>query len=183
MNAEHEYFKWLCGIVGSRQRVRDYGILLLTLHHTDFISYVDHDENRAYDGMELRDEFLEEVGRVDWGGLDMDAPCSLLEMMIGLARRMDFETSDPYEDDLGYDRTAFWFWEMIDNLGLSEIDDETYAEEWCHDYVETVLQTLVERRYSYDGEGGLFPLSCAGEDQRDIEIWYQMSAYLAEREN
>lgn len=186
MDVGQMYFDWLKNLVGADQQLRSYDILLLTLHHKAFVSYVDRDENRAFDGIELRDEFLEEsrIGHMDWGGMDLDIPCSVLEMMIALARRMDFETSDPYEDEtIGpYDRTAFWFWEMVENLGLTEVDDDTYSENWARAYVDTVVETLVERRYSYSGDGGLFPLEYAEEDQRDIEIWYQMSAYLAERE-
>lgn len=186
MDIGQMYFEWLKDFVGADQQVRSYDILLLDLHHKQFVSYVDHDENRAFDGIELRDEFLEEnrIGHMDWGGMDIDLPCSVLEMMIALARRMDFETSDPYEDEtLGvYDKTAFWFWEMVNNLGLMEVDDDAYSEKWARSYVDAAVDTLVERRYSYSGDGGLFPLDYPEEDQRDIEIWYQMSAYLAERE-
>jgi hypothetical protein len=71
---------------------------------------------------------------------------------------------------------------MINNLGLMEVDDAAYSEEWARSYVDAAVGTLVERRYSYSGDGGLFPLDYPEEDQRGIEIWYQMSAYLAERE-
>lgn len=186
MDINGMYFKWLCDQVRADQNIRSYDILLLTLHHKPFVSYVDHDENRAFDGIELRDEFLEEerIGHFDYGGMDFDAPCSILEMMIGIARRMDFETSDLYEDDANgvSDKTSFWFWEMIENLGLTEADDEAYSEKWCSAYVDAIVDTLVERRYSYNGEGGLFPLMYPEEDQRNVEIWYQMSAYLSEME-
>ena len=186
MDVGQMYFEWLKDLVGADQQIRSYDILLLVLHHKQFRSYVDHDENRAFDGLELRDEFLEEsrIGHCDWNGVDPDLPCSVLEMMIALARRMDFETSDPYEDELSglNDKTAYWFWEMIENLGLTEVDDDAYSEKWAKAYVDSVIDALVERRYTYSGEGGLFPLDYPEEDQRDIEIWYQMSAYLAERE-
>lgn len=173
------YFNWLCDLVHVDQIDRSYWLLAKDLYHRQFVSIVDHDENRAFDGMELRDECLRDLGYPKYHGLD--GPCSVLEMMVALAQRMDFETSDPYDEN-SCDRTAYWFWEMIDNLGLTPFDDDSYVDLEGQVYVDSIIDALVERRYSYSGYGGLFPLNRVDEDQRDVEIWYQMSAYLAERE-
>lgn len=172
------YFNWLCDLVHIDQEDRSYWLLARDLYHRKFVPIVNYDENRAYDGIELRDECLQELGYPRHH--DLGEECSVLEMMVALAQRMDFETSDPYEDDI--DKTAYWFWEMIDNLGLTAFDDDSYVELEGQIYVDAIIDALVERRYSWTGDGGLFPLENADEDQRDVEILYQMSAYLAEKE-
>lgn len=170
------YFNWLCELVHIDNGDSSYYILAKNLFSKQFVSYVDHDENRAYDGMELREECLEELGYPKY--TRVEGPCNVLEMLVGLARRMDFETSDPY--DAVTDRTTYWFWEMIDNLGLMAFDDESYVEMEGQIFVDSIVDTFIERRYEPDGSGGLFPLKHSEDDQRKVEIWYQMCQYLAE---
>ena len=173
------YFSWLCDIIKVEQEDRSYWQLAYDLFRMIFTSYVDHDENRAYDGLELRYEFLREMDYPKY--TDIPGECSVLEMMIALARRMDFETVDPYCYDES-DRTSYWFWEMIDNLGLTSFDDKSYEDLDGEVYVDSIIETFLERRYLEDGTGGLFPLKNPYEDQRDVELWYQMSAYLMEND-
>ena len=177
IDVEQWYFNWLCDLIHADQIDRSYYILMKDLHKKEFTSIVEHDENRAYDGMELREECLKELGYPKY--VTIDGPCSVLEMLIGLARRMDFETSDPYEEE-GHDRTTYWFWEMIENLGLTIFDDDSYVDMEGQIFVDSIVDRLVERRYEENGEGGIFPLRHTTEDQRDVEIWYQMHMYLAE---
>lgn len=180
MNVREHYFEWLCQTILAESDEKSYLKLARCLFNRIFVPIVDHDENRAYDGIELRDEFLREEEYPKY--TDIPGECSVLEMMIALARRMDFETSDPYEYVLS-DRTAYWFWEMIDNLGLSPFDDECYDElNGEDDYVDSVIDAFVDRRYTKTGVGGLFPLRRPSEDQRRVELWYQMSAYLMEND-
>lgn len=47
-------------------------------------------------------------------------------------------------------------------------------------YIDMVFKQLNSRYYKSDGFGGLFPLSNPMGDQRYVEVWYQMMAYLAE---
>jgi hypothetical protein len=49
--------------------------------------------------------------------------------------------------------------------------------------VNQILTNLVERTYQKNGKGGLFPLKQPAKDQRRVEIWYQMAAYLNENYN
>lgn len=175
---EQDYFNWLCDQVHVDQIERSYWLLAKDLYHKEFIARIDHDENRASDGLELREEFVRE-NRYD-EELDIDKGCSILEMLIALARRMDFETSDPNDPYDTNDSTSYWFWEMIDNLNLIEFDDDSYIELDGQTYVDWILDGLIERQYEPNGDGGLFPLRGMCEDQREVEIWYQMSAYLME---
>lgn len=178
LDIEQNYFSWLCEIIHADQEDRSYWLLMKDLYRTKYYSLIEHDENRAYDGMELREQYLSQNGYLHY---DIDGECSMLEMLIALARRMDFETTDPYDLEEADDHTAYWFWEMIDNLGLIKFDDDSYVELDGQTYVDWYLDIFLRRAYKRNGLGGLFPLKYGCEDQRKTEIWYQMAAYLNER--
>lgn len=176
---KQDYFEWLCEIVHADQVDRSWWILMKDLHKRTFYSLIPHDENRASDGLELREDYM----RDNWYPkyVDLDGECTMLEMLIGLARRISFEMSNPYDDEAP-DRTVYWFWEMLDNLGLMMFSDDCYAERGGVHFVDQIIDRFLEREYDWDGEGGLFPLRNSQEDQRRVEIWYQMNAYLTEKE-
>ncbi len=179
-NIEQDYFHWLCEMVGADQDQESYWLLLGELHRESFIPMIEHDENRESDGLELRDEYLRDIRASKYERINGD--CSILEMMIALARHMDFETSDAFDDGTKKNQIGYWFWDMVHNLKLDLLDDATYNEMGGREYAETIIDDLVNREYEPDGTGGLFPLTTAYEDQRDVELWYQMAAYLNERE-
>ena len=163
-------FNWLCRIVEDRHAKRSWHILLEILFETEFYILIGNDSNRCADGIELRYEYglLKEE--------NISEPCSVLEMLIGLARRMDYELSDDQ-----FDRTGFYFWKMIRNLGLLDCDDNACNRiPHTETKIRTRIKRFMDRDYQYSGEGGLFPLRFPTRDQRDIEIWYQMNAYLSE---
>jgi hypothetical protein len=43
-----------------------------------------------------------------------------------------------------------------------------------------ILDRVIRREYEPDGTGGFFPLQNPLEDQTQVEIWYQMAAYINE---
>lgn len=178
-DVNQDYFHWLCEQVMIEQEDRAYWLLAKDLHRMPFYSLVPHDENRAMDGVTLREDYLSEINCPKYVRLDLEE-CTLLEMLVALARRMNYETEDAHRE---VDHTAKWFWEMMDNLGLSEFDDDNYVRDGEGLLqVDDILERLVERGYSRNGEGGLFPLRRPDCDQRKAEIWYQMNAYLMERD-
>ena len=124
---------------------------------------VPNDDNRLHDGLELRFEFLN-----DDSGFMYE--CTVLEMLIALARRCSFEDGSP-ED--------IWFWHFMRNLGLTEFNDEQWDDHVAN-HVHNVVSNMVERSYSRNGSGGLFPIENAKRDMRRIELWYQMSLYILE---
>jgi len=65
---------------------------------------------------------------------------------------------------------------LINNLGLQDCHDAGFIAE----YVEDVTHAVIWRTYNENGNGGLFPLRDSDQDQRQVEIWYQLSAYLLE---
>lgn len=171
---ENRYFDFLCAIVGRSQ---EYSILLDELHKIEFYSLIPNDDNRGADGTHLRSVFLEEVGQTWFISLPRTHNCTVLEMLIGLAYRLEFETAQSK-----WEKTVSeWFWILIDNLGLICCDNDAYFtnSKIGSDVPETIGRML-SREYEADGEGGLFPLKNPKKDQRRIEIWYQMTSYILE---
>lgn len=160
---EKEYFEWLVQMVDGEEDVD----LLYELDMYDFQPIIEMDKNRCADGLELRRLFGIDYGYEDF---DMDKDCSVLEMLVGLAVRMNDLTQE-IEEDSKIDR---WFWEMISNL---EIPKNTNIQ---RAYINQKIDILTDRTYDFDGSGGLFPLNDPETDQRELELWYQMNQYLAE---
>ena len=93
-------------------------------------------------------------------------------MMIALAMRCD----DIMYDREDGDRTGYWFWWMIENLGLSDC-----VNEWIDfDFVDQKLKDFMSRNLPKSGKGGLFWTGKNGLDFRKMEIWYQMNQWLLE---
>lgn len=167
------YFNWLVSMVEPVSNInprRTHTLLLEQMFKKDFTWFVSNDDNRVEDGKELRNEFLDSY-QVD--DIWRNAECSVLEMMIGLSRRLSFE---------GGGEADIWFWKLVDNLGLHQYSDDYYSD-WIAEKVEIALDIMIDREYDHDGNGGLFPLHNTNADQREIEIWYQMSYYLLEGNN
>lgn len=128
------------------------------------------DENRAVDGIDLRREFSENLGRISFGPQD-DLPCSILEMLIGLAKRCNDWVVCDIDDHYGD-----WFWIYISNLGLMMYDDLHYNST----KVDRILEKWLRREIGFDGSGGIFPLKNPETNQQRVEIWSQMNNYLNE---
>lgn len=171
------YLTWLYSLVSSVQNTNpsnNHWKLLRVLYTTAFYGYVPNDDNRSADGKDLRIEFLQSTGYplYDPYGNWFDLDCSVLEMLLALARRAAFE-------DEAEGSPVEWFWRMIHNLELDSYTDDIF-EISVQETVEEVLARLNERKYARNGAGGLFPLSNTRIDQRTVELWTQMSAYLLE---
>lgn len=169
------YLRWLYAGVANvklRNPSRTYWSLARQLYTTEFVWLVPNDDNRVEDGRDLRYEFIDECGIETVDDAWMSLGCSVLEMMIALSKHLTFEAE-------GTPRG--WFWRLIENLDLEEWVDARYDDQ-VTEHVADVLQKLVYRLYQSDGRGGLFPLEYPAENQREVEIWYQLNAYLIENE-
>jgi hypothetical protein len=125
------------------------------------------DRNRAIDGICLREKY-------GCSNSLLNEPCSVLEMLIALAARMENQIMSSF--DAG-DRTGQWFWTMINNLELNKLDDDHFNAELADYYIDRFLY----REYEFDGSGGgLFVLDRPPQDLRDVEIWIQANWYLGE---
>lgn len=150
------YFYWLVSLIDIGHGYYD---LLEALSLQEFYEIVPNDCNREIDGLELRDEFSDFE-------INSEIPCTFLEMMVGLSRRLNINSMTEVDT---FNPVGVWFWKLVENMELYE----------CRD-VPRSIKRVVERKYSEDGYGGLFPLNNPINDQRDVEIWYQMMAWLSE---
>lgn len=180
INVEQEYFDWLyskIGAVSDRNPQHSHWILAEMLFNREFHWSVPNDDNREGDGLQLRDDFCDKLG--SWGdsSFQVQEPCTVLEALIGIAQRFSFEADDLFQ----HTTVGDCFWHILGNLGLKEFTDEWVTQQvHAEELIESTLDRWLDREYEYDGEGGLFPLRYPQRDQRETEIWYQMSAYLLE---
>ena len=172
-NIINEYFEWMFNIVCDGRYINvSFRKLLMFLHDTEFIFSIAKDENRAYDGIELRRHFgLSNGYSQDIIDEYLFGPCSVLEMMIALSIRCEETIMDNTEYG---NRTGQWFWKMISNLGLGSMTDDMFDKQ----YVTDVIDRFLNREYESNGKGGLFIINNCNDDLRDVEIWYQLCWYL-----
>jgi hypothetical protein len=170
---DETYFNWLYQKVrpDAMPQPLHYTKVCSLAHRIIFDWTVPNDDNRAAEGKELRDEFMQELGvdpppDKEWMGLDS----SIFEMLVALARRCDFIVP------IGFDG---WFDIFMGNLELENYNDSLYIPS-DSTRINRMLNKFNERRYRPDGKGGLFPLKHPKRDMREVELWYQMSAYMAE---
>lgn len=156
-NAKRSRYKKLLWLLFSEEFRWDYAIY--------------SDSCRAGDALSLRSLYLESERAV--GDTDDDEPCNVLEVLVALSIRIELDlVGEP-----GNEHPEKWFWEMIDNLGLSGMTDDKFDE-------MTVINVIGEwmgRGFKKNGDGGLFPLKKPSRDQRKTPIWDQMAEYLNER--
>ena len=173
MRTGDPYYDWLCILIGANTNHRGYSELISCLHERTFKTKLQMDLNRGGDGLQLRVDFQREHG--PWGSSTNRGPCTYLEFMIGLAKRMSFLMHGEVNS-----HTEYYFWKMIGNLGLNRCTDPKWYSMNGEFFVDDAVYRVNERMYSGDGNGGIFPLKHPMKDQRSVEIWYQMQAWLME---
>ncbi len=176
IHKDSEYLNFLCGMIrvdGDSPESPSYRRLADVLHRLEFYSILGNDEDRGNDGVDLRDLYESETGVYP----DVDGPSTMLEMLIALAKRMAWVLVEG--DDKGF-TDAWCFWQIIRNLGLDRYSDSVWYDLNGEMKVRRAISKVLGREYNRDGSGGLFPLRTPHEDQRGVEIWGQMMAYLLE---
>lgn len=158
------------------EKDRTYFLLTRILFEKEFYWLVPNDDNRDEDGKMLRTEYEDHFSAGQNPVILLPhGPARILEVLIALAYRMEFEISGfPGEKSPGG-----YFWEMIDNLGLMKFDDEVITQT-DHLIIVGHLDDWLDRRYEKSGLNGIFPLERSQNDQRNVEIWYQMYEYIDE---
>jgi hypothetical protein len=158
---DRDYFLWLIEQVheDGHQRTGYWGLFQI-LHDTEFVWMVPNDDNRVEDARQLRVEFAGTHGKPS---------VSVLEVLVALSRRVAWVASGTPEG---------WAWKLLCNLGLNKFRDPISNRKVQK--VNDILYAVIWRTYAPDGVGGFFPLSDPIRDQRQVEIWYQMHAYVRE---
>ena len=171
------YFRWLRDKIDAPN---EYSTLLSVLHRIPYVYFKSNDSNRAGDGIDLRYSFMGDnnLMNTDYIYNVFKKPCSFLEMCVGLADRMNAMMYSPSDGT----KVHLFFWEMMHNLGLDAYTNARIESgEKNVDDIFEIVDMVNMRTYAFDGRGGLFPLHSTMEDQRDIEVWDQMSAYINEK--
>lgn len=181
-----DYLRWLAPQIrednGLSNPNQEFWGLLTIMYEKEFTWTVPNDHNRLGDGLDLRvafcyandipmrerrreplRSFLHREPEVPF------PPVSFLEVLIGLSERLAFNAGGTAPGRA---------WELLCNLNLHHMADPLSRR--SANKANNILDRCVRRAYLPDGRGGFFPLEQPHEDQRQVEIWYQMSAYIGE---
>lgn len=167
------YFEWMCDIIYG-DHPREFDNIIQAMHSREFEWRIPNDNNRAFEGRNLRETFCEDQD-IYYDPDHYLKEASLLEVCLALAVRCNNILSDTYENK----SVGEWFWELVANAELN-IPDSVWRKSNMDFVIETRMDNIVGRFYDRDGGGGFFPLKNAKKDQRKVELWYQMCAYLLE---
>lgn len=184
--AQTLYFHWLVSQVGmddlGRPGNSSYLTLAQLLHEMEYYWANELNENRAKDGIRLRHIWFDAinneadalgVGRPMFPLDSLSGPCSVLEMLIGLAMRIE---SDIMQDDRRGNQAPLWFWRILANLDIA-YDDAHLG--WDQSIVIREIMTDM-----MDGRIMLFPVRAKkapdGRLVHDLDIWWQAQLWLAE---
>lgn len=148
---------------------RSYFELVYLMFQTEFKWSVDMDDNRLADGMELRAEFAHSHHNASRTGMNHLGPCSFIEVLIGLSRRLAFVAGGT---------APRWAWQLLVNLHLDQMWDHLSGSK--SRMASHIMDVVIQRDYAPNGDGGFFPLAWADRDQRQVELWYQLNAYVEE---
>lgn len=162
-----EYVHWVLrdrlGL--SNKEIRKIIPLVLALTEVEFVWRHPMDENRALEGLELRDDFEYETGEYLDKGSGLMPQCTFFEMLAGLAIRCE---SQLMRDSLSGDRTSKWFFEFLENLDILDCDERD-------------VDKIVDNCEAFmDGDLDMFPMR-SGKKRKNEEIWKQLMAYLNEK--
>ena len=158
------YFEKLYELVFPHS-LKNYILVCRLLFETPFEYSVFMDKNRYEDGLSYRHRL---------GYDDLDMPCTVFEMMVALAVRME---EDMLSDPRYGSRISQWFWHMMISLGLNRYDDKHYNEASCR----RIICTFLDRQYKENGKGGLFTFRKPTiKDPRDVEIWDAMNWWVSD---
>lgn len=175
------YFEWLKNTVDPFVGRGTHECFFNALHSMAYVPIMELDRNREMDGLGLRDVYIRGYG-IDSSDSDLvvDSPCSVLEFLVSLANKMDYIYSPTETRHL-----SALFWEIMGNIGLdysSTTDSDAQKDpSMFHDRIQSAIDMVQNRTYQPDGTGNLFPLKNPKEDQRNVEVWYQMNQYLIEK--
>lgn len=186
---DYQYFRWLLDETEWHERHPGSEGVAMIMYQYEFKWFIPNDDNRGIDGLTIRSKWYQENRS---GAEEPVDYCSMLEMMLALAQRME---NDILYDSSKGDRKAEWFWLMMRNCGLEDVCEQVSAEfresgdgdgysyglsEMDEQLTVSILDSIVFREYDSSGFGGLFPTMTSGIDYRNVEIWDQMQGYLNE---
>lgn len=194
-NIKEAYFDYIYTISGlgvndknESLSKREFGNLLNEIQFT-FVN--PKDDSRAADGTALRYSFAMTMRDAYFSEIDFDeykecvkkalnGPCSVLEMMVALAQKIENIAADPDYPD----RTSMWINKMICSLGITGYQHSYIQKhpEW-KETVRGVVEKANNREYEPNGKGGYFHIIPNTEEEKNVDvreltIWNQAMMYL-----
>lgn len=170
---KRHYFDWLCVQINGEDPEESYIQMLWVLFCRAYYWKLSLDSDREYDGLSLRSDFAKEADWLDLSDDFYNEPCSVLEMLIAFAGRIDHDVLG--ESDIPDPR--MWFWRMVSNLGI-DISDDYFKGYTTQEMINRAIDIWLSRAFKPDGSGGIFPIPETEKDQRNVEFWGQMHEYL-----
>lgn len=155
------YFEWLIAFVADEDDSERFSLLFEFLFRHEYIWILPRDRSRASDGVNLRSRYIEETGYLNV----IDGECSWLEMLVALSIRG--ETEIMMNSQYG-DRTALWFWTMMESVNLDNMSDDKYSSSLVSGRIDEII----------NGIRFLWP-QVRDVDYSHVEIWYQMLWYFS----
>lgn len=152
--------------------------MLKHLYVNPFHPLLSDDENRVKDALDLRHDYQyqqpESLLPEKNHPFSQPKRCRILELMVALAKRCEDQIMT--NTNLG-NRTGFWFWSMVESLGLINLLDSNWSSE-SEEKAQRAIYLFITRKYNQDGKGGLFTIPEIDTNMRSISIWYQAMYYL-----
>ena len=146
----------------TEKEIKENFMLVSALAKVEFVWRHPFDENRAKDGLELRDDFEYETGEFLDKSSGLPGYCTFFEMLAGLAIRCENQLM---RNSLEGDRTSKWFFEFLDNLEILGCKRSDIIEKRCEDFMA--------------GKFEMFPLKDKNS-MRNEQIWKKLMAYINE---
>lgn len=159
------YRDWLVRKVKDGSK---YQWMLWELFTKEFIWLIPNDDNRRADCWDLRYAFRDEKGENIY---ELIPYSTMLETVVALSRRLEFQARNGSARE--------WALILLENIELTKYKGHITKQDKT--IIDGILDRVIWRQYEPSGLGGFFPLAWPTEDQRKVEIWYQMSAYLQEQ--
>lgn len=166
-----DYIKWLQNRVDLIDTKGSHDSLFKELASYNYDYILPMDENRAQDGIALRYQFYQNSD--SYPRWVLTQPCTFLEFLVALAERMSFICSSYVEDMI-----KGIFWKLLDNMTISNLTDDEWEQLDGEKQVGWAISRVCNRTYDADGTGGLFPMAKPKQNQREIQVWYQMQQYF-----
>lgn len=175
------YFEYVLEKVGA-EKASEHALckvlhdILINPEDTDLI-----DETRYDDVDEMRVNYLDFVGRDSLFEDEIDELLTNLPSMLELLVVLSVKIEDKVMSNPIYgDRTAKWFWTMIENLDISPENVYSYEGGVDANYVRNVCDRWLSGNYDRKGVGSPFPLKKPHCDVRVLSIWEHAMAYFNE---
>lgn len=176
------YFEWMLSMIENSYEPGGAGthrLLLRRLYEMEFYATLDRDNDRIRDGLDLRNIYDEECRIIPWDDDERYSTSNVLEVMVAMCYHFE---KNVMSNELYGNRFGKWFWTMIENAGLSYLNDANYTHD-TDNYIAAVIRRICDRQYEYNGDGSFFPLRNPRGDMRKTDLWYQLQWYVTENFN